>query len=108
VRGTIAAIKAGQVIGLMPEGTVGETPELLSPREGVGTFLLLATAAGAKIVPAGIYEEAGRLVIDVGAPFGLDLPSGLAKGERDGWARTQVMNAIKDRLPEALWGAYRD
>jgi hypothetical protein len=108
MRAAAREVREGRILGIMPEGTVGATPELLPAREGVGTFLLLLAAAGARMLPVGIYEEGERLVTRFGAPLGLDLPSGLPKEERDRWARDRVMLAIRDLLPEPLWGAYRD
>jgi hypothetical protein len=101
-------VKRGSILGLMPEGTVGSTPELLQAREGAGVFLLLLAASGARILPVGLYEEQEYLVAEFGEPFALDLPKHLPKDTRDTWARDRVMNAIKHLIPEALWGVYRE
>lgn len=101
------AARAGEIIGLMPEGTVGATPELLQARAGVGAFLLLL-ATRAPILPVGLFEEGGRLVAQIGGPFSLEVPHDVAKVDRDGWVRDRVMRAIRDLLPLPLWGAYRD
>ncbi|GAC1462723.1 MAG: hypothetical protein NVS2B16_02150 [Chloroflexota bacterium] len=106
IRVATQEIKDGHVIGLMPEGDVGPTPELLEAREGAGTFLLLMASAGARVLPVAIYEEAGRMVSHFGHPFRLILPEELPKADRDRWARDRVMCAIKDLLPEPLWGFY--
>jgi hypothetical protein len=92
----------------MPEGTVGSTPELLAAAEGVGTFLSLLSAAGAPILPVGLYEEDGHLVAHVGDPLSLRLPPEVSKDDRDRWARQTVMRAIRDLLPSSLWGAWKD
>jgi hypothetical protein len=104
MRAAAGMIRAGRIIGLMPEGDVGPTPELLPAREGVGAFLLLLRAP---VVPIGLYEEDGRFVVHAGEPFTLTPPRDLPKDGRDRWARTRVMTAIRDLLPEPLWGAYR-
>jgi hypothetical protein len=104
IRAVAEAVKAGQVVGLMPEGDVGPTPELLEAREGVGAFLLLLRAP---IVPIGLYEEDDRLVAQVGRPFELQPPPEVEKGTRDRWARDQVMCAVRDLLPPPLWGVYQ-
>jgi 1-acyl-sn-glycerol-3-phosphate acyltransferase len=104
MRAAAAKIRAGRVIGLMPEGDVGLTPELLPAREGVGAFLLFLHAP---VVPVGLYEEDGRFVIRAGEPVTLTPPGDVRKDERDRWARERVMIAIRDLLPEPLWGAYR-
>lgn len=107
MRSALRAIKKGELIGLMPEGDVGSTPELLPAREGAGTFLLLLAGAGAPIVPVGLYEEEGRFVTQIGDPFTLSVPADLPAEGRDLWARERVMHAIRDLLPPALWGVYR-
>jgi 1-acyl-sn-glycerol-3-phosphate acyltransferase len=108
MRSSAGEAKRGSILGLLPEGTVGPTPELLHAREGAGLFLLLLAANGARIVPVGLYEEEGRLVAGFGEPFALRVPGGVPKDARDAWARDRVMNAIKDLLPEPLWGVYKD
>lgn len=95
------------IIGIMPEGTVGPTPELLDAREGVGGFIQLLTAGGARVLPIGIYEEDGRLVINIGEPFAPQPARSVSREEADLQVRTQVMEAVRDLLPAALWGAYR-
>lgn len=100
--------KRGSILGLMPEGTVGTTPELLNAREGAGLFLLLLAATGVRMLPVGIYEEGDRLVAGFGDPFTLRVPLGVSKDARDEWARNRVMIAIKELLPAPLWGAYAE
>jgi hypothetical protein len=106
MRAALQTVKDGKVIGLMPEGDVGDTPALLPAREGVGSFLLMLAGAGAPVVPIGISEENERLVAHVGTPLDLTLPVGVPKTERDQWVRDRVMHAIRDLLPEPLWGQY--
>jgi hypothetical protein len=107
IKAAVKAIKEGGIVGLMPEGTVGLTPELLPAREGVGTFLMLLAHAGARILPVGFYEEQERLVAQVGAPFDLEVPSHLPKSDRDRWVSDRIMCSIRTLLPEPLWGAYK-
>jgi 1-acyl-sn-glycerol-3-phosphate acyltransferase len=107
MRASAVEAKRGSILGLMPEGTVGSTPELLDARPGAGLFLLLIAATGVRILPVGLYEEHDRLVASFGAAFTLQVPTDVPKEARDGWARDRVMNAIKDLLPEPLWGMYR-
>lgn len=99
-----ATIREGSIIGIMPEGDIGPTPELLEPPEGAGAFLSLLHAP---VVPVGLFEEAGRLVAQVGEPFRLDRLPDVPKADRDRQARQRVMEAIRDLLPEPLWGQYR-
>jgi len=107
VRNATRLVREGGIIGLMPEGTIGSTPELLPTPEGVGTFLLLLAAAGATIIPTGLCESEDRLVIRYGPPISLTARQ-VPKDERDAWARRRVMLAIRNLLPQPLWGAYRD
>jgi hypothetical protein len=107
MRAAAQTIKGGGIIGLMPEGDVGATPELLEAREGAGAFLLLLAAAGARILPLALYEEEDRLVAHFGAPFDLTAPRDIPRERRDRWARDRVMLALRDLLPRPLWGAYR-
>ena len=100
-------VKRGSILGLMPEGTVGPTPELLPARVGAGSFLLFLAGSGARLLPVGIFEDDGRLVTQFGEPFQLSVPPGVTKDARDTWARNQVMLEIRNLVPEALWGAYR-
>ncbi len=107
MRQAVARLRSGGVIGLMPEGTVGDTPELLPAREGAGSFVQLLASAGATVMPAGIYENEGRLIIRFGAPVDVSLPAYIARSARDDWTRNRIMTAIKELLPEPLWGEYR-
>ncbi|HZU14216.1 MAG TPA: 1-acyl-sn-glycerol-3-phosphate acyltransferase [Chloroflexota bacterium] len=107
IRDTAHQVRNGAIVGLMPEGTVGETPELLPAREGVGTFLALLAAAGAPICPAGIHEEEGKLIVRFGPPFKPEVPRGVSREDADRRVRDQVMTSIRDLLPPSLWGAYR-
>lgn len=108
MRAAVQRIKGGAIIGIMPEGDVGPTPELLPAQEGVGSFLLLLANAGARILPVGLYEEDDRLVVHFGHPFDLSLPGDMPKSERDRWIRDRVMRAVRDLLPEPLRGVYRE
>lgn len=107
VRSTARLVREGAIIGIMPEGDVGATPELLPAREGVGTFLGLLTAGGAPIIPVGLYEEDGRLVAHFGVSMTPEVPRGASREDADRLIREQVMRAIAALLPEALRGAYR-
>jgi 1-acyl-sn-glycerol-3-phosphate acyltransferase len=108
IREVARFVRAGMVVGLMPEGTVGTTPELLPAQEGVGTFLLLLSGTGAPIVPVGLYEDEDGLVVRFGAPFRLEVPGDLPRDRRDDWARGRVMLAIRQLLPAPLWGAFAE
>jgi len=91
-------------IGLFPEA-VG-TGQLIQPPPGVGSFLLLLTSHGLPVLPAGAFEEEGRLVVSFGLPFQLDVPRRASRAEKERLASQHVMVAIGRLLPEELWGVY--
>ena len=91
-------------IGLFPEA-VG-TGRLIQPPPGLGSFLLLLSSHGLPILPAGAFEEEGRLTITFGPPFHIDVPRSASRAEKERLASQQVMVAIGRLLPEELWGAY--
>jgi 1-acyl-sn-glycerol-3-phosphate acyltransferase len=107
MRAAVRELRQGAVLGIMPEGTVGETPELLPAAAGVGAFLLVLSRTGAPVLPVGLYEEGGRLVVHFGEPYRLITPAGLEREAADEHARHQIMAAIRDLLPDPLRGAYR-
>ena len=103
---TILNIARGsdEPIGLFPEA-VG-TGRLIQPPQGLGSFLLLLSSHGLPILPAGAFEEDGRLTVSFGAPFHIEVPRGASRAEKERLASQQVMVAIGRLLPEELWGVY--
>ncbi|GAC1437446.1 MAG: hypothetical protein NVSMB65_11720 [Chloroflexota bacterium] len=93
------------VLGMFPEGRTGWG--LLEARPGSGDFLLLLSRVGVPVIPCGIYEEEGALVVRFGPALRLQAARGQASGARDLQARTAAMVAIGSLLPSALWGAYQ-
>jgi 1-acyl-sn-glycerol-3-phosphate acyltransferase len=108
MRVTARQVREGEIVGIMPEGDVGPTPELLPAREGVGAFLHMLELAGGRMLPVGIFEENDRLVLRMGDPYSLDVPRGMPREEADRYVRDRVMTTIRDLLPPPLQGAYRD
>ncbi len=96
----------GEPIALFPEA-VG-TGRLIQPAPGVGQFLLLLSRRRIPILPAGIYEEEGRLTAAFGPPFSIELPSDVGKEDREGQTAEQVMVSIGRLLPPELWGFYAE
>lgn len=92
-------------VAIFPEGRA--TVALGEAKPGVGAFLHRVNSRGVPLLPAGVYQEGGALVVRFGRPFTL---GGAPADERDldGWARQQVMVAIGRLLPRRLWGAYAD
>lgn len=105
MRRVASDVQAGCIVGIMPEGTVGPTPELLEARQGAGAFILLL-ASHAPVLPVAIYEEDNRLVVRFGEAFHLTAPHELPRDGRDAWARRVIMERIRDLLPHPLWGAF--
>ncbi len=88
--------KRGVVIGLAPEGRdfdggLGEPPP------GAGEFISLLVKAGLVALPAGVYEQNGRLWVSFGAPFMPQIPAEKALIDRE--VSRQVMAAIGAQLP---------
>jgi 1-acyl-sn-glycerol-3-phosphate acyltransferase len=91
-------------IGLFPEA-VG-TGRLIQPPPGLGSFLLVLSSHGLPILPAGAFEEEGRLTVSFGPPFHIDVPRKASRAEKERLASQQVMVAIGRLLPQELWGVY--
>jgi len=91
-------------IGLFPEAL--GTGRLIQPPPGLGSFLLLLSSHRLPILPAGAFEEEGRLIVSFGPPFHIDVPRGASRDEKERLADQQVMVAIGRLLPEELWGVY--
>jgi hypothetical protein len=91
-------------IGLFPEA-VG-AGRLIQPPPGLGSFLLLLSSHGLPILPAGAFEEDGRLTVAFGPPFRIDVARSAPRADKERLASQQVMVAIGRLLPEELWGVY--
>ena len=91
-------------IGLFPEA-VG-TGRLIQPPPGLGSFLLVLSNHGLSVLPAGAFEEEGRLTVSFGPLFRIDVSRHAPRAEKERLASQQVMVAIGRLLPENLWGVY--
>ncbi len=92
-------------IGLAPEGRDILTGKLDWPPPGAGRFVLQLAKMGLKLVPVGAYEE-GRLWLNFGPAFELEVPPGLPRDDMDRCASRQVMEHIARLLPERLRGEF--
>ncbi|TAK34281.1 MAG: hypothetical protein EPO21_10050 [Chloroflexota bacterium] len=93
-------------VGIFPEGKA--TTSLEEPRPGVGAFLHRISSRGVCLLPVGVFQEDGTLVIRFGEPFRLEDSSTRAEEDLDTWAGREVMIAIGRLLPPRLWGAHAD
>ncbi len=92
---------------LMPEGDEGGTTGLIDALPGSGRALAAFSARHLPIVPAGVWDEDGRLYANFGEPFSLQIPSTVKTREAvDTLARRTVMEHIAALLPPALRGKY--
>ena len=93
-------------VALFPEGTA--TVALGEAKPGTGAFLARVSRLGVPILPVGVCQEDGALVVRFGPPFLLDGPAPDGAADMDGSVRRQVMLAIGRLLPQRLWGTYAE
>ncbi|MBI5302579.1 MAG: hypothetical protein HY868_10610 [Chloroflexi bacterium] len=98
---------APELVGLAPEGNTGPGLALCEPPSGAGLFLLMLAHNTIPFLPVGVYEE-DTLLANFGEPFDLRVPHTLPRTQRDREAARQVMTRIGARLPEQMWGVYRE
>lgn len=93
-------------VGSTPEGEFGGGPSLREPYPSSGKALAWLSRGRVPIVPVGVSEEDGHLVLQVGQPFVLAWP-GLpeARRQRNALAET-VMRAIAGALPPEQRGRW--
>jgi 1-acyl-sn-glycerol-3-phosphate acyltransferase len=96
----------GDPVAIFPEGTA--TVGLCEARPGSGAFLHMVSSMGVPLLPVGVHEENGSLVVSFGEPFSLEAFPGDKQRDLDGWARKRVMAAIGRLLPRDLWGVYAE
>lgn len=92
-------------IGLAPEGDDNEQRILGTPPPGAGRFIHLLCSRNLIPVPVGIYEQDGKLHLNIGAPFLLPSPSS-SRTKNDIYIINAVMTAIAACLPDNLRGDY--
>ena len=62
---------------------------------------------GFRIVPVGVYEEAGSFYLNFGKAYPLVVPPGLSTAEKDHKVAEIVMRAIAVQLPGRLRGEFQ-
>ena len=89
-------VQEGGMVGLAPEGR--DVPQGLGqPPAGVGEFITLLVRTGLPVLPVGISEPDGGLLVSFGPPFVPEVPDD--RKERDKVVAEQVMAAIAKQLP---------
>lgn len=88
--------KTGGMIGLAPEGRdhAGELGEL---PPGAGQFIALLVETGLPVLPAGVWQEAGRLRVRFGPVFAPAIPP--RRAGRDAAVAGEVRAALATCLP---------
>jgi len=115
-RASLAALEAGHLILIFPEGTRSTTGGLITARNGAA---LLAIRTGVPIVPLGITGTEGmlspraifgrrpRATVVIGQPFSLlHRPEGPIDRAELTDASTRMMREVAALLPPAMRGVY--
>ncbi len=95
------------ILALSPEG--GDNPPsggLARPPQGVGRFVSLLAGKGFPIVPAGAYEQEGKLCLRFGPAYRLEIPPNLNPDEVDVYGAQVLMAAIAAQIPVSLRGEF--
>jgi 1-acyl-sn-glycerol-3-phosphate acyltransferase len=106
VRRALKAMEDGDIVGIFPEGDIGETPAMIQAQRGSGSFVLALSRLG-PVVPVGLYESDGRLCVRFGPAIEMEPLRRVERGLRDEAVTQRVMSAVAGLLPEELRGAYR-
>ncbi len=94
------------VIGLAPEGGDQAGGQLTMPASGLGRFALLLAAQDLRFSPVGVYEADGRLCLNFGQPYELEILRDLNAERKDRSASQIIMENIAARLPLGLRGEF--
>lgn len=92
------------IVCVAPEGMDFPGRQLGVPHRGSGKLLRQIAGMTHRVLPVGVYEEDGRLVIHFGEPYELTVEDG--QSDIDHAATERVMRKIADLLPEGMRGAY--
>ena len=92
------------IVCVAPEGMDFPGGELGVPHPGTGKLLLQIANTTRQVLPVGVFEVDGRLVIRFGKPYVLTLSDGLEDVDRA--ASDEAMHRIAALLPEGMRGVY--
>lgn len=108
-----------RVFGFVPEGRDFPGAKLGWPPYAAGRFVHQLNRTGYQILPAGLYEEDGQMILRFGRPYDLGEPHSHASGEinpvtfrlltrrqTDLLLTRTVMHRIAVLLPESMQGAF--
>ncbi len=92
------------VVCIAPEGMDFPGGVLGRPHPGTGRLLLQMARQLKRILPVGVYEEAGQLILHIGQLYVLEIPS--ERENVDQMVIDQVMRQIAALLPDELRGSF--
>jgi glycerol-3-phosphate O-acyltransferase/dihydroxyacetone phosphate acyltransferase len=104
----VAALRAGEMLALFPEGTTHDEPRLMPLRTGVARIAVQAAASGVRglrVLPVGItYEDKtvlrGRALVELGPPVEVD--GELERLRRQNTDEREVVRGLTARIEEEL------
>lgn len=97
-----ARTAACPVIGIAPEGMDTPTGGLMLPHSGIGRLILHLSSLGLPLLPVGVFEEDGCLMIRFGQPYGLAHVPLVTSEEIDRQVGERMMREIAALLPEQM------
>jgi len=106
IRRLLQRIRADKdaIVCIAPEGMDFPEGELGVPHPGTGKLLLQIANKTHRVLPVGVFEDDGRLVIRFGNPYELHIKEGQV--DLDLAVADQVMRKIAELLPEGMRGVY--
>lgn len=93
------------IVCIAPEGMDFPGGTLGVPHPGTGKLLLQTAGITHKVLPAGVYEYDGKLIIHFGQPYELRISE--LREDVDRAAADLVMQKIAELLPREMRGPYQ-
>ena len=98
--------QSASVLCLAPEGMDFPAGVLGFPPDGTGKFISHLSKDLKRILPVGVYEEDGELILNFGSPYTLDLKYLVGRDDKE--ISVLVMKAIAALLPPSLHGQFSE